>query len=1684
MSDVTEAKTISPPACSEKGMRDVAFRKEIRRERSKIAKRVETARVSGNVPDILRLLIAELELWTRELKMETLTLFEDTDHGRDARRMMRNPPATLSISPGYIMCPFMVVQDARDVVELVVGESQANALANRFETFDGLRRQFGEAVSDLARVWDDAPNTHLEQLVTIDRHRSDLKLAAMDLCRYVDTLANLAAARDGGNGRANASPQMPAELDGAPTTPEDRLRSLRQTFDLAVHRLDSLPDTELSPTGHPFVKECADAMLAFAAWFGEQTPDDVAIHGNPYRVQNALGGLSGVIDWVALHWSVPFAKEIDQETGELVEQADAFDQTVVKAFKVPSKHHEPRLQRKPLPDRTYADLEHRIEHISGLAYRLGSRLQRVAVWASEGHPPTARNGQQMAQGHKGEAGGSAGTMSRGLGWQFQDLPDGQTSAYHRELCEQYATLGCFDLLTLCGQWRELATGFTDHACRSGHHGAHVIHNAAVDRMTRLIETACADRKVEGVGRLSRCLRRPDDGHLHWALATLDELEAQLRAEASQRDSAKNKTSASGTDRGSDDTLTALLDDANYCLMVLGDMRRHYETMASTGRRMVGGGEDWHFDNPSDQHQHHDAASRVEEARKRLPEPLGRVIAWGASKSVEVPTEQFPFDARATSGVLADIAAEYELAIRSIMTAVTLEQATRAVGINAKSPPQPPQPAAKNRFYLYASTVTSSQITPDTVFFSCEDEQIALAIMELCRKEYGAAESSPGFYSKSASDLGLADELLLDEAIDRLAMYDDPDPGVYDPRPTKEMLLRAQYAMRARAWEKMLVERRQRGKKNDGTNVSQDNPLPTAEAALCALQRVVEKHRLMFLYFARPERRNPANQSNPLETVYRDQLPGGRIPTDAIDGAGEFLFKYRWLLDQFAQTAVGQFGPGIGAKPTVYRDGAFVQVEGGSLPVWSLDDVACIHLEQSADAILDACKVMAKLGAVKRYQALIKRVRHIIHDEGQSKWYSSVLVQWEYLSRLDELITDIKAAELDFEANASIGDSRESVALPSPNSAEIKDRPSHEKASQTTSPESKQDSQPIEKTASECLKSLASSLQELRAAAEGVLAVPEPAGSYPKPQIDAYQQAMQRATIGVDRLGDHFDAHGEIETRIRDCVGELSNTMERVISKCNSGSGSHEIDESIAAPAREATKVLMALEWTVAMMTATPDQLEMPAEDRRISGLTLLMLLAQGYYKMLESAISMASWCSALDLELNQSYLWVTTSLTNLLKNHEDLTDFPVKFEPMFPDLYPSTIRDVDWQDLVAPDAEGFLSTVQKYVHAKGMYEPAKGSSAWTFVELFRPGVDAAIERAIAYNKRMRQYAQKAFGGISAGENIEAGGTISAAGSIRAGGGITAGGDVRASAVPPVASPKDTDGMWKGEEREPAIQSLLQPLVRIDANFLNFGVHMKRLREENLHEVFSGPRPTNLTVAQIREIQDRLMTATKPIQDAVAEAKEKCDGIAQHLSGVIDNPAVWETTLRTNLRLFGEALCGFRLTVPSSADEEVMLNGLMVAICEQGTQLQDAYQTIAATHPKGAESGDRIASSDGISVGFPDTGADARSTAPTAQQAAFNGQFNDQIKRLNDMERNCIQSLYEKGIVGANVNNRPTQETLSRWAGYQCDTNFKTALSAVVKAGYLDNGRHHGKRGGYFLTPKGECAGQLIISNQS
>ncbi|MCC6285070.1 MAG: hypothetical protein IT439_07165 [Phycisphaerales bacterium] len=86
----------------------------------------------------------------------------------------------------------------------------------------------------------------------------------------------------------------------------------------------------------------------------------------------------------------------------------------------------------------------------------------------------------------------------------------------------------------------------------------------------------------------------------------------------------------------------------------------------------------------------------------------------------------------------------------------------------------------------------------------------------------------------------------------------------------------------------------------------------------------------------------------------------------------------------------------------------------------------------------------------------------------------------------------------------------------------------------------------------------------------------------------------------------------------------------------------------------------------------------------------------------------------------------------------------------------------------------------------------------------------------------------------------------------------------------------------------------------------------------------------------------------------------------------------------------------------------------------------------------------------------------------------------QVQRLKPMEREAIVALAEKGLAGPNSGRLPGQALLAKWAGnYDADATFKAAMSNLVKMGLFDNARHHGTRGGYFLTPRGLEASKLI-----
>ena len=94
------------------------------------------------------------------------------------------------------------------------------------------------------------------------------------------------------------------------------------------------------------------------------------------------------------------------------------------------------------------------------------------------------------------------------------------------------------------------------------------------------------------------------------------------------------------------------------------------------------------------------------------------------------------------------------------------------------------------------------------------------------------------------------------------------------------------------------------------------------------------------------------------------------------------------------------------------DGRALEIQGGSLPYWSIDAETANYLEESADAIMEACKHLRSLDRTDRFQSVITAAIEVAHDDNQARWYASGYVHWEYLSHLDIAVLAMKRAKLE------------------------------------------------------------------------------------------------------------------------------------------------------------------------------------------------------------------------------------------------------------------------------------------------------------------------------------------------------------------------------------------------------------------------------------------------------------------------------------------------------------------------------------------------------------------------------------------------------------------------------------------------------------------------------------------------
>ncbi|MCC6427953.1 MAG: hypothetical protein IT435_14175 [Phycisphaerales bacterium] len=314
-------------------------------------------------------------------------------------------------------------------------------------------------------------------------------------------------------------------------------------------------------------------------------------------------------------------------------------------------------------------------------------------------------------------------------------------------------------------------------------------------------------------------------------------------------------------------------------------------------------------------------------------------------------------------------------------------------------------------YLYVADAEDDRAQPDNVFFRATSVASALSLCKIFASAYPAQKNR--IRSDAAAAIPLERQILLDEALAGLGVYDDPDPGIYDPPPARATLQRAEWARRVRGWECQLP--------NAGSaraTVSRTPSLQSSTAldeSLAKLLGALEWHRLLFLFSADACRRNPhaiSSFGRGMETVEREEILGWKRMMEEADQNENFLWDNRHVIDRYADAAVEAFGPGDGLSPSEPDStGNRVPVTDGTLPYWSLHKWSVPQLEESSDGILTACRGVAVADDHSQLPELVRTCMHLARPEDQSKWTSSLVVRWNYLARLDAQIGRIKEARV-------------------------------------------------------------------------------------------------------------------------------------------------------------------------------------------------------------------------------------------------------------------------------------------------------------------------------------------------------------------------------------------------------------------------------------------------------------------------------------------------------------------------------------------------------------------------------------------------------------------------------------------------------------------------------------------------
>jgi len=1034
-------------------------------------------------------------------------------------------------------------------------------------------------------------------------------------------------------------------------------------------------------------------------------------------------------------------------------------------------------------------------------------------------------------------------------------------------------------------------------------------------------------------------------------------------------------------------------------------------------------------------------------------------------------------------------------------------------------PHPNDPA-----YLFVGTDSSA--TPSTVFHRAGTARAAETLRRLFAKEYSAT-GTPAFNIQPAGVLPPDERLLLDEAIDELAVYDDPDPGVYDPPASKELLARAEYARRADRWEAMLhskgrggvppngqatqtevlvfiaesgvhfgdtrrvlpsngavvasisgralaeavadMYRVERGDdalplvlversvlsvtqvalatrelsraESIGSNLGSDdystsNPTfarigscavdlarlaaelrpvveghesqnGTATGRLSArsptldrvndLLRAVERHRLMFLSWAAACRRNPLavrSRSGVNERVLRDEIRGWSEMVDAIDTDGTFLWTHRDVLDRYAQEAIGTFGPGEGKRPSEPdADGRGVPVEGGTLPYWLIDDGSTGYLEQSSDAILDACRALAETGRGGAALELVKDASSAARPEGHARWYTNIVVQWSYLSTLDSLVSRIKTVRVE-------------LAMP----------PRAEKTAGGALAATTPDAQSV------------ADVVVLFMVARDLVRIGR---DYPDAMPEADHKAwVDEVTAHADMILKRPGFEG-IKALMKEPTLLEIGVPERFGILMSTAMMAH---PAMAAPAGTPAEIQAAVgkAMSVCQDTASPDIKEQVSRLANLMVVSCRCPTGTAVKDFAEPArfLHMLNryWRLASDLVQTQSSSEVGFNphpLLHIIENVRDRLrtcfghlrhlDDAAEAEHACDQLVGMlTEGDIDDLSAVPEWTNGELQKVERFIARARMKTGGREFALTAPEEFFIKQCEHLIAE---HGKRVKAAWKQVLANVDTTRRASE------------------------TATPP--APKvDAMPTFSAEHRAEKIGALLSALVGVDERFMGLGARVQKL---------SVRGTAANTYALTTQVQGQLHKWIDPILALLNDAETASTGVGPLLNGLVSEPLAWEVETRLAIRSLKDHLVGF-IYSNGGENEEAFVNGGACELVARGQRLQAAHEALLAVTAAESSSG-RARESTAAEVSRPqsvaskaDADREIRSTPLTADHETI-------LTVLAKSPAKCKTVIDVAGL--GPIRNR---ETVGR------------LLAELAGFGLVD--RPHGKRKGYALTQDG------------